>query len=246
MVDQATIDRVAAALEGADIGHSMSLTRLLDGVHTYTLKIRGEIETLIDNDEADAIDQVYTRIREVKHRLQAEAVIAALNPTPAPEIAVHPDDEAVDRFAAAMKAKLAKKRAEGRGGWEDKSQCSNEFLSKLLLEHIAKGDPVDVGNLSMMIHQRGERVISAEPVSGVIAAHKNFINAWESLPGDTRYSVTTMQDWISGPMKAAVDRARSAVSSISAAMPTSSAEIAVLRAENEAQAVTPEQEEAKQ
>jgi hypothetical protein len=87
MVDQATIDRVAAALEGADIGHSMSLTRLLDGVHTYTLKIRGEIETFIDNDEADAIDQVYTRIREVKHRLQAEAVIAALNPTPAPEIA---------------------------------------------------------------------------------------------------------------------------------------------------------------
>jgi hypothetical protein len=90
MVDQATIDRVAAALEGADIGHSMSLTRLLDGVHTYTLKIRGEIETFIDNDEADAIDQAYARIREVKHRLQAEAVIAALNP--APEIAALPQD----------------------------------------------------------------------------------------------------------------------------------------------------------
>jgi hypothetical protein len=61
-------------------------------------------------------------------------------------------------FAAAMKAKLAKKRAEGRGGWEDKNDCSNAFLTRLLREHIDKGDPVDVGNLAMMIHQRGERI----------------------------------------------------------------------------------------
>lgn len=70
----------------------------------------------------------------------------------------HPDDLAVDRFAAAMKLKLAKKRAEGRGGWEDKDDCSNAFLSHLLREHIDKGDPVDVGNLAMMIQQRGERI----------------------------------------------------------------------------------------
>ena len=56
----------------------------------------------------------------------------------------HPDDLAVDRFAAAMKAKLA--------------QCSGEYLSLLLVEHIEKGDPLDVGNLAMMLHQRGERV----------------------------------------------------------------------------------------
>lgn len=66
----------------------------------------------------------------------------------------HPDDLAVDRFAAAMKSKLAKKRADGRGGWDDPEQCSIAFLSKLLREHVAKGDPVDVGNLAMMIHQR--------------------------------------------------------------------------------------------
>lgn len=71
---------------------------------------------------------------------------------------VHPDDLAVDRFAAAMKAKLAKKRAEGRGGWERKDECSNAFLSHLLREHVEKGDPTDVGNLAMMIHQRGERI----------------------------------------------------------------------------------------
>ncbi len=71
---------------------------------------------------------------------------------------VHPDDLAVDRFAVAMKAKLAKKRAEGRGGWEDPEQCTGAFLSRLLVEHVEKGDPLDVGNLAMMLHQRGERI----------------------------------------------------------------------------------------
>jgi len=74
------------------------------------------------------------------------------------EAAPHPDDAAVDRFAAAMKAKLAKKRADGRGGWERKDECSAEFLSDLLRGHVEKGDPLDVGNLAMMLHQRGERI----------------------------------------------------------------------------------------
>ncbi|CDN52501.1 Hypothetical protein RG1141_CH01360 [Neorhizobium galegae bv. officinalis bv. officinalis str. HAMBI 1141] len=72
----------------------------------------------------------------------------------------HPDDIAVDRFAAAMKAKLARKRDEGRGGWEDKDECSQLFLSQLLREHVEKGDPLDVGNLAMMLHQREERISS--------------------------------------------------------------------------------------
>lgn len=78
----------------------------------------------------------------------------------ADEYQAHPDDIAVDRFAAVMKAKLAKKRDEGRGGWEDKDECSLIFLSQLLREHVEKGDPVDVGNLAMMLHQRGERIAS--------------------------------------------------------------------------------------
>lgn len=78
----------------------------------------------------------------------------------ADEYQAHPDDIAVDRFAEVMKAKLAKKRDEGRGGWEDKDECSQIFLSQLLREHVEKGDPVDVGNLAMMLHQRGERIAS--------------------------------------------------------------------------------------
>ena len=70
----------------------------------------------------------------------------------------HADDLAVDRFAAAMKAKLAQKRAEGRGGWNDKEDCHAHYLSKLLRDHVEKGDPVDVANFAMMLHQRGERI----------------------------------------------------------------------------------------
>lgn len=86
-----------------------------------------------------------------------------------PALDRHPDDAAVDRFAAAMKVKLAKKRAEGHGGWDDKAKCSRGHLSRLLRNHVEKGDPLDVGNLAMMLHQRGESVAPApaplQPVS---------------------------------------------------------------------------------
>ncbi|UFS64365.1 hypothetical protein LO749_09310 [Paracoccus denitrificans] len=84
-------------------------------------------------------------------------IVGALTPAPQPE--GHPDDLAVDRFATAMKAKLAKKRAEGRSGWDRKDECSAEDLTYMLVQHIWKGDPLDVGNLAMMLHQRGERIV---------------------------------------------------------------------------------------
>jgi len=71
------IERVAAAIDGADIGHSMKLVRLVDGVCTYRVEIDGSVEEFTD-DEDLAIEQAYARIRQVKQRKQAEAVIAAL------------------------------------------------------------------------------------------------------------------------------------------------------------------------
>lgn len=68
----------------------------------------------------------------------------------------HPDDAAVDRFAAAMKAKLASARAKGRGRWKNKALCHQEDLALDLRKHVNKGDPVDVANFAMMLHQRGE------------------------------------------------------------------------------------------
>lgn len=85
---------------------------------------------------------------------QAWAEYDRLSAAQAPPVA-HLDDIAVDRFAAAMKAKLAEKRAQGYHGWDDPEDCTIEHLSNLLAKHVAKGDPIDVGNFAMMIHQRG-------------------------------------------------------------------------------------------
>lgn len=71
----------------------------------------------------------------------------------------HPDDIAVDRFAVAMKAKLKWEReARGRSGWQE---MSAEELSRILYEHLPKGDPVDVANLCMMLSLNGQRIVDA-------------------------------------------------------------------------------------
>ncbi|MGR3481638.1 hypothetical protein [Salipiger marinus] len=108
---------------------------------------------------------------------------AALSDDPAP--AAHFDDIAVDRFAAAMKTKLAKKRADGRGGWEDKLACSQQFLSDLLRGHANKPDPVDVGNFAMMLHQRGEEIAPAPAVT--VAEHAQaLLDAYASMPTEAK------------------------------------------------------------
>ncbi|MAG64635.1 MAG: hypothetical protein CMK74_01995 [Pseudomonadales bacterium] len=91
--------------------------------------------------------------------------------------AQHSDDVAVDRFAAAMKAKLAAARAKGRSGWDDPSACSIEYLAQLLREHLAKGNAgtfEDVANFCMMLHQRGaDPAVLAAPaqdVAGLVEA----------------------------------------------------------------------------
>lgn len=92
------------------------------------------------------------------------------DPDSSPQPQQHPDDAAVDAFANAMKAKLAKKRAEGRGGWQ---ACDAAYLSELLRGHVEKGDPVDVANLSMMLHQNGQRI---EPASVPSDAEADIVN----------------------------------------------------------------------
>lgn len=67
----------------------------------------------------------------------------------------HNDDVAVDVFALAMKTKMALGRALGRSGWDDPAKCSVERLQYMLAACVSKGDPVDVGNLAMMLYHRG-------------------------------------------------------------------------------------------
>lgn len=75
---------------------------------------------------------------------------------------MHSDDFAVIKFSSEMRRKLALKRREGFSGWDDPSQCSINYLSILLRKHVEKGDPVDVANLAMMIHQRGGSILKVE------------------------------------------------------------------------------------
>lgn len=103
----------------------------------------------------------HKRLSEAKAAAQADyatRIRSALSAQVQDVASPHPDDLAVDRFALAMKEKLAQKRAEGRGGWDNPDECSVEWLSELLIRHIEKGDPIDVGNFAMMIHQRGGRI----------------------------------------------------------------------------------------
>lgn len=105
------------------------------------------------------------------------AIIKSALTAPVPS-SEHFDDQAVDFAAKAMKEKLAKKRAEGRGGWQYPDQCTPEFLSKLLREHIDKGDPVDVLNLAMMLFVRGDRISPAAPAP-VDAEVQRVIEYWK-------------------------------------------------------------------
>lgn len=74
----------------------------------------------------------------------------------------HSDDVAVDRFAAAMKAKLAKKREQGYSGWDEPDECTVDSLARMLVEHLPKGDTVDIANFAMMLWNRlgGDRALS--------------------------------------------------------------------------------------
>lgn len=72
----------------------------------------------------------------------------------------HPDDAAVDKFAARMKWKLARARDKGRAGWQDPS-WTPEQISQALREHVEKGDPTDVANYCMFLAARNEPITSA-------------------------------------------------------------------------------------
>lgn len=76
----------------------------------------------------------------------------------------HPDDAAVDALAEAMKAKLAKQRARGYGGWKT-PECTQQRLSDMLRGHVDKGDPVDVANFCAFLAARGEGIAQEAPAA---------------------------------------------------------------------------------
>lgn len=89
-------------------------------------------------------------------------------PLPA-QVDQHPDNQAVDKFAAEMKTKLAEARAKGRHGWME-SWVHDKQLAELMVGHIPKGNAgnfEDIANFAMMLHQRG-----ADPMELTLAFNK--------------------------------------------------------------------------
>lgn len=115
---------------------------------------------------AENIEVNKTDLRTVLGFISELQARSALVATPPAE--QHPDEIAVDCFAAAMKAKLKWEREQrNRSGWQAMSAAD---LSRILYEHLPKGDPVDVANLSMMLHQNGQQIVTP-PAEPVVEAH---------------------------------------------------------------------------
>lgn len=133
-------------------------------IKTCTAKISNaigggsELFSLHGDDFRLDIDFICMRISEMRER-QHNAMHRAIKAERALILPGTPDDVAVDEFSAAMKLKLAEKREQGLGGWDDPEQCHIDYLVGLLMQQInerAVLDPVDIANLAMMIHNRPE------------------------------------------------------------------------------------------
>lgn len=136
--------------------------------HAEIARQAGEIEALKKREKVlvEALEYLLEDTQHADHDCHdvdcpvyvARAALAlALAFASAPAPSQHPDDIAVDKFAEAMKAKMAKQRAKGYSGWDDENQFPAERLQSMLANHVAKGDPVDVGNFAMMLWNRDER-----------------------------------------------------------------------------------------
>lgn len=124
----------------------------------YQAKLVGkrDLVTCADPDMECPIAGVEMRKEEWRHR-SAPAQSAAQDGLVS--ITDYETDEqacaaGVSRFAAAMLAKLDRKRKEGRGGWNKPSECSIDHLQELMDEHLADDDLVDIANFCMMIWNR--------------------------------------------------------------------------------------------
>lgn len=64
------------------------------------------------------------------------------------------NDIMVDTVAEEMRIKLQEKSEAGRRGWHNSQDCNNHDLKLALIEHIEKGDMIDVCNYAAMIYVR--------------------------------------------------------------------------------------------
>ena len=145
-----------------------SLILLEGGEVSYGLKPQVQDEFLVVENEHGSVVIYYTDqdifLSAEQQEIQADDLIALLtdlsksaeNPPQGAELT--PEFEAVDKLAQAMKNKLAEKREQGYHGWET---CKHGDLVQLLINHVDKGDPIDVANFCAFLFARGEPLTQA-------------------------------------------------------------------------------------
>ena len=57
----------------------------------------------------------------------------------------------VSAFAREMKKKLREKMREGYHGWDDPDSFNPKAIMRALVDHVDKGDPVDVANVAAFL-----------------------------------------------------------------------------------------------
>ena len=74
-------------------------------------------------------------------------------------------EDRVNKFAQIMLGKLIKK---SRQGWNDWQNCHPDVFRKSLIEHIEKGDPIDVANIAFFLYQL--KASTNKPIENLIDA----------------------------------------------------------------------------
>ena len=159
-------------------------------------------EPVIENKQAEPVAQPYAYVYEFDSRMfgihrsfssnerngSKPSRVVPVYTHPAPAVAPqHPDDEAVDKFAAAMKQKLAQAREKGRSGWQ---QMNPNELSGMLYEHVAKGDPRDVANFCMFLWNLGQPITPCQPVQPAACQYCNGTGDVHGIDGEWRGECT--------------------------------------------------------
>lgn len=75
-------------------------------------------------------------------------------------------EQRVNEFSKVMLEKLIKK---SRQGWNDWQNCQPDVFRKSLIEHIEKGDPIDVANIAFFLYQL--KASTNKPLENLIDAY---------------------------------------------------------------------------
>ena len=128
-------------------GKIARVTKIIDDDVVNVANKNNEVRAWISN-ICHATTENYERLQATFPRIEFEK----------PPTQADIDNAAVDKLAQAMKDKLAEKREQGYHGW---ATCKHGDLVQLLINHVDKGDPIDVANFCAFLFARGEPLIQA-------------------------------------------------------------------------------------